>query len=170
MPSSISTSPFSVNGRTYAPPPRPIVVICIDGCADDYLSATIARERMPNVQRMSVDGYRGMARSALPSFTNVNNACIASGAPPTITGISGNFFLDPETGDEVMMNAASYLRCGTILAAAAQAGRRVAVVTAKEKLRDILSHNLKGIAFSSEKADQATLETHGIDDVERAGF
>src|SRR5690606_31105610 len=44
--------------------------------------------------------------------------------------------------------------------------RRVAVVTAKEKLRDILSHGYQGIAFSAEKADQARLDTHGIEQVE----
>ena len=40
------------------------------------------------------------------------------------------------------MNSARYLRAETILAAAANAGRKVAVVTAKEKLRDIFSHGL----------------------------
>ena len=29
-----STSTFSVNGRSYSPPARPIVVICVDGCGD----------------------------------------------------------------------------------------------------------------------------------------
>jgi phosphonoacetate hydrolase len=42
----------------------------------------------------------------------------------------------------------------------------VAVVTAKEKLRDILSHNMKGIAISAEKANQARQDTHGIENVE----
>jgi len=65
------------------------------------------------------------------------------------------------------MNSSEYLRAETILAAAANAGRKVAVVTAKEKLRDILSYKLKGIAFSAEKANQAKQETHGIGDVER---
>ena len=60
----------------------------------------------------------------------------------------GNFFLDPSTGQEVKMNDASYLRCQTIMSAAARAGRKVAVVTAKEKLRDIFAHQLEGIAFS----------------------
>jgi phosphonoacetate hydrolase len=41
------------------------------------------------------------------------------------------------------------------------------MVTAKEKLRDILSHRLKGIAFSSEKANVARAATHGIDGVEK---
>lgn len=126
----------------------------------------MVRSRMPNVSKIARDGYRGVVRGALPSFTNVNNAAIATGVSPAVTGISGNFFLDPQSGEEVMMNSASYLRCGTIFAAAATAGRRVAIVTAKEKLRDILSANLDGIAFSSERADEARMSTHGIDDVE----
>jgi phosphonoacetate hydrolase len=158
--------PFTVNGRAYRPPARPLAVICLDGCADDYLDAAMARGRMPNMQQMAVRGFRGMARCALPSFTNVNNASIVTGLPPAGHGISGNFFLDPETGEEVMMNSARYLRAETILAAAARAGRRVAIVTAKDKLREILSHRLEGIGFSAEQADQATAATHGISEVE----
>jgi phosphonoacetate hydrolase len=158
---------FKVNGRSYHPPARPVVVICLDGTADGYLDAAMSRGRMPHVQRLSVNGFRGLARAALPSFTNVNNASIATGAPPSVHGISGNFFLDPTTGEEVMMNSARYLRAPTILAAASKAGRRVAMVTAKEKLRDMLSHDLDGIAFSSEKANQAQQKTHGISEVEQ---
>ena len=163
---NFSTTPLSVNGRQYRPPAAPVVVICIDGCEDDYLATSIAEGCMPTVEAMAANGYRGMARGALPSFTNVNNAAIATGAPPSITGISGNFFLDPESDEEVMMNSADYLRAETIFAAAARAGRSVAVVTAKEKLRDILSTDLAGIAFSAEKANEAQIESHGIEGVE----
>ena len=41
---SISTTPFTVNGRTYHPPARPIAVICLDGSADEYLDAALARD------------------------------------------------------------------------------------------------------------------------------
>jgi phosphonoacetate hydrolase len=182
-PMFISTQPFTVNGRSYHPPPRPIVVICLDGSADEYLDAAIARGRMPNLQRISVTGYRGLARAAMPSFTNVNNTSIVTGVPPTVHGIGGNYFYDTANGQEVMMNSAKFLRCETIFAAATRAGRKVAVVTAKEKLRDIFAAGLVaqpspplattpltvpggGIAFSSEKANQARQETHGIDNVE----
>lgn len=164
---NVSTTPFTVNGRTYHPPAAPVVVICIDGCEGEYLDVSMAHGRMPRVAQLSVDGYRGSVRAALPTFTNVNNAAIATGVPPSQTGISGNFFLNPETGEEVMMNSKEYLRVGTIFAEAARAGRKVAIVTAKEKLRDILSADLDGIAFSSEKACDATMATHGIDDVEK---
>jgi phosphonoacetate hydrolase len=166
MPRSAAVT-FSVNGRTYHTPARPIVVVCLDGGADPYLDAAMARGLMPSLQRLALGGFRGEARAVLPSFTNVNNASILTGAPPSVHGITGNFFLDPETGAEVMMNAASFMRSGTILAAAARAGRSVALVTAKEKLRHLLSAELSGIAFSAERAADARIATHGIADVER---
>lgn len=164
---SISTQPFSVNGISYQPAAQPIVVICIDGSADEYLDVTAANGRLPHLQQMSKNGYRGMVRGALPSFTNVNNSSIVTGVSPAVHGISGNFFYDAAKDQEVMMNSSEYLRAETILAAAANAGRKVAVVTAKEKLRDILSYKLTGIAFSAEKANMAKKDTHGIDDVEK---
>jgi phosphonoacetate hydrolase len=157
---------FSVNGRTYRAPARPVAVVCIDGCADEYLNTAIAHGRMPHVARMAAAGYRGLVRGALPSFTNVNNCAIVTGTPPRQTGLAGNYILDPETGREVMTNSSKFLRNGTILAAAAAAGRKVAMVTAKDKLRELLSKDLRGIAFSSEKAREATAAVHGIDDVE----
>jgi phosphonoacetate hydrolase len=164
--SSISTRTFSVNKKTYQPAGKPIVVICVDGSGDEYYNASLVRDRMPNLKNMIRQGYRGTVRGALPSFTNVNNSSIVTGVSPALHGICGNFFYDESKGVEVMMNSSEYLRSGTILSAAAESGRKVAVVTAKEKLRDILSHNLKGIAFSGEKANQASLETHGIEGVE----
>jgi len=163
---SISTQPFSVNGISYLPAARPIVVICVDGSADEYYNAALANEKMPNLKKMITHGFRGLVRDALPSFTNVNNSSIVTGVTPAVHGICGNFFYDEKKDQEVMMNSAEYLRADTILAAAANAGRKLAVITAKEKLRDILSHKMKGIAFSAEKADQAKKETHGIEQVE----
>lgn len=160
---------FAANGRRYDPPARPIAVICIDGCADEYVSASIAAKRMPRLEAAARRGYRGMVRGALPSFTNVNNAAIVTGMPPAVTGICGNFFLDPETGEEVMMNGPEFRRCGTILTAAADAGRAVAFITAKEKLRTVLGDGIVergGIVFSSEKAHEARRATHGVDDAE----
>jgi phosphonoacetate hydrolase len=64
-----------------------------------------------------------------------------------------------------MMNDPKYLRAGTILAAFSDAGAKVAVVTAKDKLRKLLGHRMRGICFSSEKAAEATAAENGIDDV-----
>jgi phosphonoacetate hydrolase len=118
---------------------------------------------------MSVKGWRGCARAAMPTFTNVNNSSIVTGVPPSVHGIGGNFFFDTAAGEEVMMNSSRFLRAETIFPHAQRAGRKVGVVTAKEKLRDIFASGLiseGGIAFSSEKAKHAVRETHGIGDVE----
>ena len=166
MNSEFSREPFVVNGRSYTPPARPIVAICFDGSSDEYLDAALVRGKMPVLQKMILTGFRGLARGALPSFTNVNNSSLITGVSPAKHGISGNFFYDSASGKEVMMNSANYLRADTISAAAAQAGRKVAVITAKDKLREILGHGLKGIAFSAEKAAEAKRETHGIEGVQ----
>ena len=141
--SQFASGPFNLNGRDYQLPPCPVVAICIDGCADEYLSSAIARGHMPRLRQMAAGGFRGLARGAMPSFTNVNNAAIACGGPPSLTGIPGNFFLDPDSGEEVMMNSPEYLRAPTVFAAVARAGRKVAVVTAKDKLRKFLSKGLE---------------------------
>ncbi len=132
--------------------------MCLDGSSDEYLNAALLAGRMPNLQRMCRNGFRGVARGAIPSFTNVNNAAIITGAPPSVHGLSGNYFYNQDTGEEEMMNSSRYLRAPTILAEAASAGRKVGIVTAKEKLRDILSNAAVvhgAIAISSEtyKAD-----------------
>ena len=46
------------------------------------------------------------------------------------------------------------------------AGVKTAAVTAKDKLRKMLAHNLKGISFSSQCADGCTIEENGITGVE----
>ena len=160
---------FFVNGRDYNSPNRPVVGICLDGCADEYFDVALSRGLMPNLHRISVNGYRGMARGQMPSFTNVNNTSIVTGVPPSIHGVGGNYFFDVTASEEVMMNSAKFLRAPTIFPAAQLAGRKVAVVTAKDKLRDIFASGLietGGIAFSSERVREARQETHGIADAE----
>ena len=162
---------FTVNGRTYRPKEgQPVVGICLDGSADEYFAYAMARGCMPHLSRMCERGWRGLARAAMPTFTNVNNTSIVTGVPPSRHGIGGNFFYDVERGEEVMMNSSAFLRADTIFPHAQRAGRRVAVVTAKEKLRDIFANGVVssgGIAFSSEEAQAAMPATHGIGEVER---
>ena len=158
------TSLVSVNGRTYRRPERPLVVVCIDGCEPDYFERAIEAGTMPWLARVRATGAYLTADCVIPSFTNPNNLSIVTGAPPSVHGLSGNYFYDPETGAEVMMNDPKYLRCGTILAALAATGARVAAVTAKDKLRRLLGHGMTGICFSSEKADETTEAEHGIAD------
>jgi len=163
------TSPIEANGRSYAAPNTCAVAICLDGCEPAYLDVAIAEGLMPNVARMRSEGTDRIAHSVIPSFTNPNNMSIATGRPPAVHGICGNFLFDPETGEEVMMNDVRFLRAPTIFASYYEAGARLAVITAKDKLRALLGAGLsfdddRAICFSSERADQATMEANGIND------
>jgi phosphonoacetate hydrolase len=158
---------IEVNARTYRLPERPSVVVCVDGCEPDYIAQAVAGGHMPWMKRTLAQGTEVIADCVMPSFTNPNNLSIVTGAPPAVHGICGNYLYDTDSGAEVMMNDPKWLRAPTLLAALAAAGCKVAVVTAKDKLRKLLGHELRGICFSAEKADQATLEEHGIDGVLR---
>jgi len=163
----MDTSSVTVNGRRYRRPASPLVVVCVDGCEPAYLDEATAAGAMPYLAGVRVTGTSRITHCVMPSFTNPNNLSIVTGAPPSVHGISGNYFYDPDAGVEVMMNDPKYLRADTILAALAGIGARVAVVTAKDKLRRLLGHRLDGICFSSEKADETTMAEHGIDDAVR---
>jgi phosphonoacetate hydrolase len=156
----------NVNGRCYRLPERPVVVICFDGCDPAYIEHGIAAGILPAIASFQRSGFFAIADAVVPSFTNPNNASIVTGVPPAVHGISGNYYLDRATGEERMITDGALMRCGTILAAVADAGVKTAAVTAKDKLRLILARGLKGISFSSEHADRASLERNGIDDVE----
>ncbi|WP_316154297.1 phosphonoacetate hydrolase [Cupriavidus sp. BIC8F] len=158
---------IQVNGHHYQLPARPTVIVCIDGCEQEYINLAVQAGATPFFASLAKRGTVLTGDCVVPSFTNPNNLSIVTGVPPSVHGICGNFFYDTEAGAEVLMNDARYLRAPTVLAAAAQAGASVAVVTAKDKLRALLGHGLKGICFSAEKADQATIEDNGIDDVLR---
>lgn len=161
-------TPVTVNDRTYPWPSVPAVAICLDGCEPEYLEVAIARGLMPTLKRIRETGTDRLAHSVIPSFTNPNNLSIATGRPPIVHGICGNYLYEPETGKEVMMNDVRFLRAPTIFKAFYDAGARVAVVTAKDKLRALLGAGLKfdedrAIAFSSERSGATTKGEHGID-------
>ncbi|MEM6847230.1 MAG: phosphonoacetate hydrolase [Pseudomonadota bacterium] len=158
---------IDANERTYAAPRTCAIAICLDGCEPAYLDVAIAEGLMPNLKRIRKTGTDRLAHSVIPSFTNPNNLSIATGQPPSVHGICGNFLYDPDTGEEVMMNDVRFLRAPTIFSKFYEAGARVAVVTAKDKLRALLGAALRfdedrAIAFSSERSGDTTVAEHGI--------
>lgn len=164
-PSSISTTPPTVieaNGRSYVLPRRPVVVICLDGFDPEYLERGIADGTLPTMKALRSNGYVGTALATVPTTTNTNNTSIVTGVPPAIHGINGNYYLDAETNEEIMVTDARRLRCGTILGAISKAGVETAVVTAKDKLLKVLAYEMKGIAFSSEHPNAADLSALGF--------
>jgi len=151
---SAPDSTLRINDRDYRWPTRALVVVCLDGSPFEYLRQAIAAGVTPYLESLVARGFVRMGDAAMPTFTNPNNLSIVTGVPPVRHGISGNFFLDRETGRAVMMNDASFLRAETIPAAFSRAGATVAVMTAKDKLRHLLGAGLSGVCLSAEQEGQ----------------
>ncbi len=146
---------IELNGRQYRRPARPTVIVCADGCDPAYVRRGIADGILPTIASFRERGFLGSAEAAMPSFTNPNNLSIVTGAPPAVHGISGNYYLDRESGAEVMMTEPGLVRSETILALLSAAGVKTAAITAKDKLLRMLARGLEGVAFSSECAGRA---------------
>jgi phosphonoacetate hydrolase len=159
----------SVNGTQYRWPDRPLVVVCIDGGDPAYFRQFLGDGAIPNIARFIREGFSAVADGTMPSFTCPNNMSIITGTPASKHGISGNFYLDPESRKPVVMTGPELLRGDTILSRFAHAGAKVVSITAKDKLRKQLGKNLdvsKGnISFSSEFANRVSLQENGIADV-----
>ncbi|KAF2667874.1 Phosphonoacetate hydrolase [Microthyrium microscopicum] len=160
-------STVTIHGRTYNLPTNPTVIVCVDGFDPEYLERGIAEGILPTMEGFVKQGFHQTAQCAMPSLTNPNNVSIITGVPTAIHGISGNFFLDRETGKEEMILDDKFLWGSTILEFMSKRGVRVAAITAKDKLRLILKHGLEGaICFSSQYAKDCTVAENGIDNVE----
>lgn len=158
-----------LNDVTYRWPLHPTVVVCIDGGDPAYLEQGLRDGIIPHIARFMQEGFSAIADGTVPSFTCPNNMSIITGAPPAVHGISGNYYLDVDTREAVVMTGPELLRSRTILAEFADAGAQVISITAKDKLRKQLGKDLDmsrgNISFSSEKADRCTLQENGIENV-----
>ena len=144
-------------------------MVCIDGSEPGYIEETVKAGRAPWFAKVMKEGTNLLADCVVPSFTNPNNLSIVTGRPPEVHGICGNYLIDPATGQETMMNDPKWLRAPTIFEAFQKQGAKIAMVTAKDKLRLLLGKGLvfdgTAVAFSSEKADKVNLKDNGIADV-----
>jgi phosphonoacetate hydrolase len=158
-----------LNGVRYRWPKRPVVVVCVDGGDPAYFDRALEDGIVPNVARFMKKGFSATAECVIPSFTCPNNVSIITGSPPSIHGISGNFYLEPDTRKAVVMTGPELMRSSTILAAFGRAGAKVVSITAKDKLRQQLGKDMDiaagAINFSSEKADKCTMAENGIENV-----
>jgi phosphonoacetate hydrolase len=147
---------FQANGRTYRAPERPVLAVCADGWDPDYVDDALDRGLMPRLaEALATGGSYLIGRAQMPTFTNPNNVAIVTGVSAARNGIAGNHYRD-EAGSEVQVTDPSFLRAGTIHAAALDSGVRVLCVTAKEKLRRLLAYG--GVpAFSAEAAHEQAL-------------
>ena len=75
---------------------RKVLIFVIDGCAPEYLTEKTA----PDIFRLAKQdgGFVKTVQAAVPTVTNVNHACILSGAFPEDTHVIGNYYYNRQTG------------------------------------------------------------------------
>ena len=129
----------------------PTIVVLIDGFDPEYLDACPA----PNLSEMARRGFRVDGRGMTPSVTNVNNVSLVTGSYPERHGITSNYWLDRQRGEEFYMESGEFLRAETMFQRAAACGLRSLLVTAKDKLRRLLAGTGAGdgptVSISSEE-------------------
>ena len=123
----------------------PIIVVLIDGLDPEYLDACQA----PNLAAMEQRGFRVNGSGMTPSVTNVNNVSLVTGSYPEQHGITSNYLLDRQLGEEFYMESSEFLRAETMFQRATACGLRSLLVTAKDKLRRLLSDGAT-VSISSE--------------------
>ena len=126
--------------------PNTTVVMCIDGLDPEYLQAC----EMPNLKALGASGFAKVGRCMMPSVTNVNNVSLVTASYPETHGISSNYRLVRETGEEVYMESGEYILAPTFFQRATELGKSSVLVTSKDKLRTLLG-GWATVAVSSER-------------------
>ena len=159
---------LDVNGASYRWPGQPKVVVCIDGGDPAYIEHGVNTGIIPNITRYMRDGFYTVAHRTMPGFTRPNNMSIVTGCPASVDGISGNFYLDRNSGEPVVMTGPELLRVPFVMSGFSRHGAKVVSITANNKLRKQLQKGMdlsKGsVSLSSQYADRCTLDENGIDD------
>ena len=166
---SVGSSSIELNGIHYQRPSRPVAVVCIDGGDPKYFEQGIKDGIIPNIERFMTEGFSAVARGSMPSFTCPNNMSIVTGTEPEVHGISGNFYLNRETNEPVVMTGPELLRTRSVMSEFSRYGTRVVSITAKDKLRQQLQKDMDlsggSMSFSAQHAGQCTLAENGIENV-----
>ena len=128
----------------------------IDGLDPEYLAMCPA----PRLEELSRAGSRLNVRGMMPSVTNVNNVSLVTGSYPESHGITSNYWLDRESGSERYMESAEFITTETMFERAARIGMSSLLVTAKDKLRRLLSNGTT-LSVSSEQPPDWVLDGVG---------
>jgi phosphonoacetate hydrolase len=114
------------------------------------------------------EGFHTVATGTMPSFTCPNNMSIVTGCPASVHGISGNYDLDRETNEPVVMTGPELLKVPSIMSEFSRHGAKVVSVTAKDKLRKQLQKDMDlsngSVSISSQYADRCNMAENGIED------
>lgn len=136
--------------------PSTTVIITVDGLDPEYIEAC----RAPTLAEIAKRGFYTVGNCMMPSVTNVNNVSIVTGEYPEVHGISSNYRLIRETGDEIFMESGEYILAETFFQRAKRMGARTVLSTSKDKLRTLLSDGADR-AISSERPPTWAVEGAG---------
>ena len=138
------------------PPPQTArtIVIMLDGFGLEYFAAS----QMPTLQRWAAQGLFAKVQAQMPSVTNTNNTGICCGVPASQHGISGNSYLNAETGRENFMQDAALLRAPTLFQKAPT--QTSALFTSKKKTASLLNPGAS-LVIAAESPTRALVQRYG---------
>jgi phosphonoacetate hydrolase len=111
-----------------------LAIICLDGITWEYIN----NSKTPFIDSLGKTGTSTICQTMVPTVTNVNNASIITCSFPEKHGITSNWYYDRGTGKEVFMDSNHFLKCNTFLENEAKKGKKVILLTVKDKLRRLL--------------------------------
>ncbi len=126
--------------------PLTTVVIMIDGLDPEYLESC----DVPRLRELAAGGFMVEGKAMMPTVTNVNNVSLITASYPLSHGITSNYWLDRENGVEHYMEAGDLVESPNMFQRAQAVGARSLLVTAKDKLRRLLSNGAT-LSVSSEQ-------------------
>ena len=98
--------------------PHTTVIITVDGYDPEYVEACDA----PNLMELARQGFYRVGKSMMPSVTNVNNVSIVTGEYPSEHGISSNYRMVRESGEDIYMESGDYVLSETFFQRAKKDG------------------------------------------------
>ena len=135
-----------------------VLILVIDGCAPEYITPEFA----PNIHRLAGQyGFAKIVKAVIPTVTNVNHASILSGRFPSETGMAGNYFYNPVTGEEGFIEEKGFMKAETLLQAYRKQGLKTAFLTVKGKLLGVYGH-AADIGISVQTPDAELLKKLGL--------
>ncbi len=134
------------------------LILVVDGCAPEYISAEYA----PQLHELAAQtGFAKRVQCAMPSVTNVNHACILSGRWPMDTGVIGNYYYDPQTGEEGFIEERGYMKAETLLQYYKRLGKTTALFTVKGKVLGVYGDGAD-IGLSAQEPDPDILKRYDL--------
>jgi phosphonoacetate hydrolase len=144
---------FEGNGRSEF---QRTVVVMFDGFGPGYLE----QSDVPTLRRWQREGLYKQVKGMVPAVTNANNSSICCGVFPKEHGITGNSYLETNTGREEYMETADLLMAPTLFEHASRRGVSSALISSKKKTISLLNRGTT-IALTPEEAPAEWVEKLG---------